>query len=621
MLAELERLRPGDRENSLLASVRLSLDKLPAGLREQARALCVFRGAAHAWVHAQVAGVEVQEAMKVGYALVALGLADAVGGFLVFEPSLPAALALEVGEEERQRLALRWRDATAALAQFLYQQGVTHAQLAVTGTRVALGELLAVVDALEVAVGAGDVAVEAAHGVVTRVEALVVPLGRPRVLERVEKARQRLGERLGEWSSARFNHEKEEVERALGRGDLPGAFAGAKALLERAEAEGDVYPDADYDRAMAYWLLGRVLKEGGRAEAAVPLLEEAKRRFEAVEQRRPGCGAARMATVCVSRQADALRAAGRLDEAAAGYEEAIKLNEATGWTRDVAVGKGQLGTVRMLQERYDEALELYREARETFATLGETSHVAIAWHQIAMVHRQAGNPTAAERAYLKSLDLEARLGDQAGQANTLHELGNLYQSTGRLEEAADFFRRAGDTFAALGDHRHHASTLNNLAATLTQLSRHDEARTAITESIRLNTPFGHAAQPWTSYAILADVETATVHPEAAATARAEATRLYRAYRDDRGSPTTATGQLCEALHRALSGGADPATLADQLPPPRPLRRLPPPLPPRPRSPPPRPAHRPHRPHHPLHQHRRAPPPPRLHLCAQTLTLS
>ena len=40
-------------------------------------------------------------------------------------------------------------------------------------------------------------------------------------------------------------------------------------------------------------------------------------------------------------------------------------------TADVAVGKAQLGTVRMLQRRYQEALEAYAEARERFTQLDE----------------------------------------------------------------------------------------------------------------------------------------------------------------------------------------------------------------------------------------------------------
>ena len=74
LMAELERRHPGDRENSLLASVRLSLARLEPKQREQARALAVFHGAAHAWVLAQVLEVERDEALVLCRTLVDLGL-------------------------------------------------------------------------------------------------------------------------------------------------------------------------------------------------------------------------------------------------------------------------------------------------------------------------------------------------------------------------------------------------------------------------------------------------------------------------------------------------------------------------------------------------------------------
>src|SRR3954466_13575702 len=102
---------------------------------------------------------------------------------------------------------------------------------------------------------------------------------------------------------------------------------------------------------MACILLARVLNTAGGAERALPLLDEARERFEAVEQREPGRGAARMASACLMERGDCLLDLGRLDDAAAAYEEGIRRDEKQGNTRGVAVGKGQLGTVRLQQRR------------------------------------------------------------------------------------------------------------------------------------------------------------------------------------------------------------------------------------------------------------------------------
>ena len=140
-------------------------------------------------------------------------------------------------------------------------------------------------------------------------------------------------------------------------------------------------------------------------------------------------GARREWHACLTERGDCLRALGRLDQAAAAYEESIRRAEKLEDDRQVAVGKGQLGSVRMKQRRYPEALKAYEEARDRFTRLDEPGTVAASWHQIGMVHQAAGQPEAAEDAYRKSLAIEVRLGNFAGQADTLVQLGNLYESS------------------------------------------------------------------------------------------------------------------------------------------------------------------------------------------------
>ena len=84
-----------------------------------------------------------------------------------------------------------------------------------------------------------------------------------------------------------------------------------------------------------------------------------------------------MASVCLIERGNCLLRLGRLDAAAAAYEEVIRLAEQQGDERDVAVGKGQLGTVYLDQRRYPEALAAYAEAREQFEGLQELASVAV----------------------------------------------------------------------------------------------------------------------------------------------------------------------------------------------------------------------------------------------------
>jgi len=118
------------------------------------------------------------------------------------------------------------------------------------------------------------------------------------------------------------------------------AFEGAQALLQRARAASEqAYPGADYDLAMACFRVARVLKTAGGSEPALPLLDEARQRFEVIAKARANKGAERMASVCLAEKGDCLLFLGRLDDAAATYEEAIRRAEQRGDDRDVAVGK------------------------------------------------------------------------------------------------------------------------------------------------------------------------------------------------------------------------------------------------------------------------------------------
>jgi tetratricopeptide (TPR) repeat protein len=318
---------------------------------------------------------------------------------------------------------------------------------------------------------------------------------------------------------------------------------------------------------MACILLARVLRTAGGSERALPLLDEARLRFEAVAQERPGAGAERMVSACFTEQGECLLDLGRLNEAAAACEEAIRRDEQRGADRDVAIGKGQLGTVRMQQRRHPEALAAYEEARARFTQLDEPGTVAMFWHQTGMVYQDAGQPEAAEDAYRKSLAIVVRLGDVDGQARTLGELGNLYGNVlDRPEEAAAFYRQAADKYVAIRDVVNEGRARSNLGDTLRQLRRLDEARQEIRRAIECKTQFGHAASPWTSWSVLAAIETDAGNPTAAAEAKRKAIACYLAYRRDGGENHDAVGRICLAVTQSLLAGdaAVAASLLQQL---------------------------------------------------------
>jgi len=562
LMAEMERQFPGSREQSLFASVELSLRRLSETNRQRARVLGVFHGGVDLDMLRVMMEWGPEEVVALAGELVATGLATLNSqAHLSLNPALCPYLKARLEPEELEGLTACWREAMAAYLEYLVQQRSQNAELAATLTLLELPNLFALLDQTQ------DTAEpEATIDQATSLYRLLQFLGKPRLVERVGRVRDAAAAALGEgWSHARVEAMSTRLEQHLARNQPREALAGARQLLERARAAGEgAYEGADYDLASACWLLARVLQTTGGAEEALPLVMEGGLRFEAIAQEHSNKAAEGMASACLTAQGDCLCDLGRLDEAAAAYEEAIRRDEQRGDDRSVAVGKGQLGSVRLDQHRYAEALAAHQDARERFTRLNEPASVATAWHQIGMAQQGAGQPEAAEEAYNQSLAIWVRLGNADGQASTFGQLGNLYLSVlERPEEAVAYYQRAADLYGELGDTAGEGRQWNNLADTLRRLHRLDEARQAIRRAIACKAPFGHAAEPWTSWDILSAIKTDAGNPAAAMEARRQALAAYLAYRRDGGENHFPDGRLALLVRQTLAAG-DPASVASQL---------------------------------------------------------
>lgn len=553
LMAEMEQRFPGSREQSLFASVELSLRRMSPENQQRAEVLGVFHGGVDLDVLRTMMQWEEADVASLADDLVKTGLATPNPyDHLTLNPALCPYLHRKLDADRRDALTARWVEATRAYVAFLEQQRDRKTEIAATLTVLELPNLFALLEQVE---RAGDAS--ATIGLTTSLYRLLQNLGKPRLLERMAQVREAAAAALGgTWNHAQFQAHGTRIEQQLAVRQLREAFAGAQQLLQRARAAGEeAYALADYDLATACFLLAQVLQTAGGSEQALPLLDEAQQRFETIAKERDNEAAEGMASACFAERGNCLCQLGRLDEAAAAYEESIRRSEKQGDDRQVAVGKGQLGTVRMMQRRYAEALEAHEEARERFTGLDEPGMVAVSWHQIGIGYQAAGEPEAAEDAYRKSLAIKVQLGNVAGQASTLGQLGNLYDDElDRSEEAAAFYRQAADKYVEIGDVANEGRARNNLADTLRNLHRFDEARQEIRRAIECKALFGHAAQPWTSWAILSDIETDAGNPGAAAEAKAKAIECYLAYRRDGGENHLGSGRLAFDVTQSLLGG-------------------------------------------------------------------
>lgn len=565
LMEEMEERFPGSREHSVYASVELSLRRMSEANRERVRVLGVFHGAVQMDMLRHMTEWDTADVASLATELVETGLATRNRyAHLTLNPALCPYLRARLDPAEGEALTARWVQAMNGYVQFVYEQRYGDTEMAATLTVLELPNLFALLDLVE---RSGDA--EATIDLTTLLYGLLQSLGKPRLLERVGQVRDGAVEGLGDtWNGAWFEAARSRVEQQLAGGRLREALTGAQHLLERSrEAGEEAYSGADYDLAVALFVKARVLNRTGGSEQALLLLDDVRQRFEAIAKERSDKGAETMASACYAERGDSLRELGRLDEAAAAYEESIRRAEHGNDARSIAVSKAQLGTVRLEQQRYEEALTAYAEARKRFTELGEPGNVSASWHQTARVYQEAGQPEAAEDAYRRSLAIEVSLGNLDGQARTLGQLAYLYDnSLGRPEEAVAFYRQTVDNFVQIEDAMNEGRARSNLGDLLRRLGRFDEARQEIHRAIECQVPFGHAAEPWKTWGILAEIETGTGHPLAATEPKAKAISGYLAYRRDGGENYFPQGRIALAVTEPLLAGstAAPAVLLDQL---------------------------------------------------------
>ncbi len=552
LMAQLEAANPGDRENSLYASVELSLRRLPPEMREQIKGLAVFYGGGHLAIMAAVLGVETEEAKVVAAQLIKVGMAEEQEySYLRLDPALPAYLRLGQSTERLAELEATWAEAMTELVNLIYEEKFKDTGMSSVLTILELPNLIALLDRLEHQLAIEPFKADAINILAGLVEQLLEFINRPQVLSRAAALREKSAKAISDWCGASFEHERLLVDRLLDQGQLQAAHENAKILLEKSQNAGPTaYEGADYDLAMAKLLLGRVQKEVGQSSPALDLCVQSRQLFEALGER-----GEYMASIALSEQADCLSDLGQFDEAAEKYEEAIERDEKRESFRDVAFGKWKLTMLRCHQGYHDDALSAYKECLITFERLEEPAMIANVWQQIGMVHQDVGQYEEAEAAYRRSLEIRTQLNNQADLGGCLNMLGNLYDDhLGRPEEAIIFYRQAADIYDRLGNVLNEGRICGNLAESLRRLERYEEARQEINRAIECAQKIGITAEAWKSYNILCRIENTEGHTAAGKTAWSNARDAYFAYRRQDGFPQFNSGKLADQIADAVQQG-------------------------------------------------------------------
>ena len=536
------------RERTLLAGIENSLQRLSPAIREKIKPLGVFQGGGSISNIANVLQLNDTERDLLVNELVEIKLAKPMPyGFLHFHPSLCPFLLNELDENTLDRSMSRWSECLRQLSEFLYKQQSEDSKLADELTLLELPNLIKSMEYVQ-AQKVPEVSLDRA----TLFEHLIAHLDKPDVQAKVKAIQIEEQNRSSEWNPERFETLRMQVEKFLGIGNLPQALSVAQVLLDKCLKSGDqIYDGADHDTAEAYVLLGRVLRMGGTSESALQAINEAIKRFEQIASRKESVPAGIMTSASLAKKGECLLDLGRLDESAAAFEECIRLAEKFNSKKHAAIGKGQLGTVRLSQERYEDAIKAHNEAREIFESLGDLDMVAVAYQQTGAVHEEIGQFEEAEQSFKKSLAIAVEQKNLLDQAKNLGRLGSFYAKVGRTDEAVSFLQQSAEKYVEINNMADEGRVRGNLSITLITLKRYEEARREIQRAIECFKPYGHSVEPWRALDKLREIELANGNQEAAVQAREQAIQLYLAFRRDGGEDQNPGARLCTLFDDAM----------------------------------------------------------------------
>jgi hypothetical protein len=367
LMADIHKKFPEEREKSLYASIELSLRMLPKNVgysvRDKLKPLALFHGGVHMGIWSQLLNLGKQEEiLKIAAPLIDVGLAADKGyGHLQVDPALPSYMLSQIAESEKEDMQVQWAEAMVDLVNYLNSQLSKDARIASHLTILELANLLALLEYMKERYSP-EIVVKIATGI----EQLIAHLHKPKALKKVVQIREMINENIKEWSSAAFGAEAMKIERLLTQGNLQATYDTAQRLLQKSLDEGeDAYSGADYHIAMAHNIMGDVLSRAGSSEQAIGFLEQAILRFGKLADT-GNKSAERMKSVSLEYKGTCLISLGKLIEAENSYKEVLKISEKLDHKREVAVSKGQLGTVYMYQEKYEEAIKEHEDAKKIF---------------------------------------------------------------------------------------------------------------------------------------------------------------------------------------------------------------------------------------------------------------
>ena len=181
-----------------------------------------------------------------------------------------------------------------------------------------------------------------------------------------------------------------------------------------------------------------------------------------------------------------LRIQGKLQDALNHFQKALELSNQVGHRGSAAQALAVIGDVLLEEGDLPGAYKIYQEASAIEHEMGRKILYASSLTQVGRVLRQQGKADEAQQAYRESLSLEEELGNKSDAAETRVALAELDCDSGKGAEAEQLSRAAVETFRADAYTDEESLAQSMVSRALLQQGRLEEARSAMTEAVRLS---------------------------------------------------------------------------------------------------------------------------------------
>lgn len=172
--------------------------------------------------------------------------------------------------------------------------------------------------------------------------------------------------------------------------------------------------------------------------------------------------------------------AGRLDDAAAAYEQAARLAEQSGERAVLVEALRRQSVVHHRRNELVEAQRLCQRSYEAALELGDRTLAGEALNALAGFSLQAGEMDSARATFFDALALAT--GSDALRGRIHQNLGILSSIQGARERALEHYRRSLEAFEQAGDERGCAIAYHNLGMIATQRGDLDDAAESLSRS-------------------------------------------------------------------------------------------------------------------------------------------